>query len=168
MEVESAIGQSVPSLGYVEVTLTFPKDFVGVDIEVPTLALIVPDFSPNSQPSVLVGTNMLDQLYKDFSALQTCYFSPSFGYKQVLKVSQLRQEQSTEGNVGLVCMPSKQPQMIPVDQSTVICSTATVREPHKWVIAEHHSVSPLPGGLIIKTCVVALGEKFRCHLPVVN
>lgn len=53
LEVESANGQSVPYLGYVEVTITFPKDFVGVDIEVPTLALIVPDFSPNSQPSVL-------------------------------------------------------------------------------------------------------------------
>lgn len=169
LEVESANGQSVPYLGYVEVTITFPKDFVGVDIEVPTLALIVPDLSPNSQPSVLVGTNTLDELYKDFSALQTCYFSPSFGYKQVLKVLQLRQEQNTEGNVGLVLMPSKQPLMIPAGQSTVICGKATVREPNsdKWVIAEHPSVSPLPGGLIVKTCIVALGEKCRCHLPVV-
>lgn len=66
-------------------------------------------------------------------------------------------------------MSSKQPQMIPADQSTAISSTATVREPHsdKWVIAEHPSVSPLPGGLIIKTCVVMLGEKSSCHLSVV-
>lgn len=71
----------------------------------------------------------------------------------MLKVLQLRQENSTKGNVGLVCMPSKQPQMVPAGQSTVICGTATVKEPNsdKYVIAEHPSVSPLPGGLIVKT-----------------
>lgn len=43
LEVEGANGQSVPYLGYVETTFKFPRSSLGVDIEVPTLALIVPD-----------------------------------------------------------------------------------------------------------------------------
>lgn len=71
LEVEGADGQNVPYLGYVELTITFPKDFVGVDTEVLTLALIVPDLPSTSQPSVLIGTNTLDNLYKDFSQQKT-------------------------------------------------------------------------------------------------
>lgn len=42
LEVEGANGQSVPYLGYVELTITFPKEFVGSDIDVHTLALVIP------------------------------------------------------------------------------------------------------------------------------
>lgn len=84
LEVESANGQNVPYLGYVEVIITFPRDFVGVNMEVPTLALVVPDLSSTFQPSVLIGTNTLDELYKDFSQQKPRYFSPSYGYKQIL------------------------------------------------------------------------------------
>lgn len=42
LEVEGANGQSVPYLGYVELTLTFPKEFLGVEAEIDTLALVVP------------------------------------------------------------------------------------------------------------------------------
>ena len=43
LEVEGANGQAVPYLGYVELSLTFPKEFLGTETEVPTLALVVPD-----------------------------------------------------------------------------------------------------------------------------
>lgn len=43
LEGEGANGQTVPYTGYIEVSITFPKSFLGVDIEVPTLALVVPD-----------------------------------------------------------------------------------------------------------------------------
>lgn len=43
LEVEGANGQSVPYLGYVELTLTFPKRFLGLEAEIDTLALVVPD-----------------------------------------------------------------------------------------------------------------------------
>lgn len=43
LEVEGANGQPVPYLGYVEVTIIFPKQFLGAECEVPTLALVVPD-----------------------------------------------------------------------------------------------------------------------------
>ncbi len=103
LEVEGANGHNVPYLGYVELTITFPKDFVGVDTEVLTLALFVPALPSNCQPSVLIGTNTLDSLYKDYSQQETRYFSPSYGYKQVLKTLELRQ--NAEGNVGLVRLP---------------------------------------------------------------
>ena len=43
LEVEGANGQSVPYLGYVELTLIFRKEFLGVTANIDTLALVVPD-----------------------------------------------------------------------------------------------------------------------------
>lgn len=51
----------MPYLGYIELALRFPKESVGVEVEVPTLALVVPDLKSLSQ--VLVSTNSLDVLY---------------------------------------------------------------------------------------------------------
>lgn len=62
--MEGANGQSIPYLGYIEMTITFPKDFVGVPIDINTLALIVPD---TSQFLMLIGTNTLDVLCDIYS-----------------------------------------------------------------------------------------------------
>lgn len=43
LEVEGANAQSVPYLGYIELQVTFPKDFLGIEAGVSTLALVVPD-----------------------------------------------------------------------------------------------------------------------------
>lgn len=64
LEVEGAAGQSVPYLGYIELAVTFPKEFVGVPIEVNTLALVVPNLNTITEPLVLIDTNTLDVLYK--------------------------------------------------------------------------------------------------------
>ncbi len=61
LEVERANGQAVPYLGCIELNLKFPKAFIGAEVEVPTLALGVPDLTSLSQ--ILVGTNSLDVLY---------------------------------------------------------------------------------------------------------
>lgn len=167
LNVEGANGQAVPYLGYVEVTITFPKDFVGEDMEVPTLALIVPDFP--SQCNVLVGMNTLDVLYKSYSKMQNVqHIPPKLGYRDVLKILQIRQHQFTEGNIGLARLPGKDPKVIPAGQSLVICASVTVKDLHtdKWAILEH-PISPLPGGLIVKACMVTVGNKQHSHLPVV-
>lgn len=57
LDVEAASGQNVPYLGYVELTLKFPRDFVKIEPEVSTLALVVPDVRSNSDLPVLIGTN---------------------------------------------------------------------------------------------------------------
>lgn len=84
LHVEGAAGQTVPYLGYVEVAVTFPKDFLGSEFTIPTLALVVPDSSP---ASVLIGMNTLEPLYSQY--LQSdCINSPpvSGGYRAVLKL----------------------------------------------------------------------------------
>lgn len=63
LEVEGAAGQSVPYLGYIELAVTLPKEFVGAPIEVNTLALVVPNLNTITEPLVLIGTNTLDVLY---------------------------------------------------------------------------------------------------------
>lgn len=63
LEVEGANGQAVPYLGYVELTLKFPQEFLGIEAEVLTLALVVPDLT--YAPQILIGTNTLDVLYAD-------------------------------------------------------------------------------------------------------
>ena len=76
LEVEGANGQDVPYLGYVETTIKFPKTMFGIDIEVPTLALIVPDMR-SALSSALIGTNALDILYEQYAAT-TSLTSPFF------------------------------------------------------------------------------------------
>lgn len=61
IEVEGANGQSVTYLGYVELTLTFPKEFLGVEAKIDTLALVVPDLVGLQE--ILIRINSLDTLY---------------------------------------------------------------------------------------------------------
>lgn len=57
LEVEEANGQAVPYLGYVK----FPQEFLAMEAEVPTLALVVPDLT--HVPQILIDTNTLDVLH---------------------------------------------------------------------------------------------------------
>uniref|UniRef100_A0A0S7F2X0 PPUP7114 n=1 Tax=Poeciliopsis prolifica TaxID=188132 RepID=A0A0S7F2X0_9TELE len=85
LEVERANGQFVPYLGYVELTITFPKEFVGSDIEINTLALVIPHLRSAAHEQVLIGTNALDILYADYQKLSS--FQPLMnGYQAVLKI----------------------------------------------------------------------------------
>lgn len=51
LEIEGANGQRVPYIGYVELCLTFPPEFTGEEMDINTLALVVPDLR-SSQPPV--------------------------------------------------------------------------------------------------------------------
>lgn len=75
LQLEGAAGQEVPYLGYIEVTITFQKEFIGADMDVSTLALVVPDFGPGFHSQVLVGMNTLEPLY------ETCLESECASYK---------------------------------------------------------------------------------------
>lgn len=67
LAVEGANGQLVPCLGYVEVSVKFPKDFICSEPEILTLALVVPDVSSSSEIPLLIGTNTLDAIYEQCS-----------------------------------------------------------------------------------------------------
>lgn len=103
LEVEGANGQFVPYLGYIEMTVTFPKVFVGAPIDVHTLALVVPDLRDTTQPLVLIGTNALDILYNIYSETSMTEVQPiPQGYRAVLKFLELRKKQLSANYCGTV------------------------------------------------------------------
>lgn len=93
LEVEGANGQLVPYLGYIEMTITFSKDFIGTPVDVNTLALVVPD---TSQSLMLIGTNTLDVLFDLYSETDLTNRQPlPHDYKVVFKVIELKRKQAS-------------------------------------------------------------------------
>lgn len=91
LEVEGVNGQPVRYLNYLEMTVTFPKEFMGVSIDVNTLALVVPNIRTTSQSLVLIGTNTLDVLFDIFSETGMTYYQPMPpSYRAILKILKLR------------------------------------------------------------------------------
>lgn len=168
LEVEGANGQSVPYLGYIEMTVVFPPALLGVSIEVHTLALVVPDVQANSQSLVLIGTNTMDVLYNIYSDMSTDYQPAPYGYQAVIKVLELRRRQATDG-CGVVKLQGKSPEVIPAGKTVVIEGIAVANDfqNEKTVIVEQSSSSSLPGGLIVKTCLVDLPNQRPLKLPVI-
>ncbi len=170
LEVEGAAGQSVPYLGYVELTVGFPKDFLGTDIVVPTLALVVPDLRPETPSQVLIGTNTLDVLYEQYLDSHASDHQPSlYGYRAILKMLELRHQQNKEGHMGVVRMLSKTPTLIPAGHSVILEGSARVHSPSvdRWAVVEHPTHSSLPGGLCVKRCLVTLPSTAPHKIPVV-
>lgn len=171
LDVEGANGQSVPYLGYIELFITFPKDFVGTDIEVHSLALVIPHLRSAIQEQVLIGTNTLDALYANLQDDPNCStFQPlSYGYRAVLKVLHTRQGSSTSSSLGCARMVGKTPKVVPAGQSVILEGMANVSSAHseKYVIIEQPSTSSLPSGLLVSASLVSLPKKQPCRLPVV-
>ena len=167
LEVEGANGQLVPYFGYIEMTITFPKDFVGVPIDVNTLALVVPD---TSQSLMLIGTNTLDVLFDIYSETDLTNRQPlPHGYKVVFKVIELRRKQASNNHQGVVKMQGKTPQVIPAGEIVVVEGVALVTglQDEKSVVIEYPSSSPLPGGLLVKSGLVDFPQLRPHKLPVV-
>lgn len=167
LEVEGANGQLVPYFGYIEMTITFPKDFTGTPIDVNTLALIVPD---TSQSIMLIGTNTLDVLFDLYAETDLANRLPlPHGYQVVFKVIELRRKQATNDHQGEVKMPGKTPQVIPAGATVVVEGVALVNgfQDEKSIVLEYPSSSPLPGGLLVKTSLVDFPHVRPHKLPVV-
>lgn len=158
----------MPYIGYVEVAITFPKQFLGAEYEVPTLALVVPD-SGTSGYQVLIGTNTLDVVYGICREKSPASCYPVLnGYRMVLKVLQLRQEQSHDSNIGLVRMQGRDRKVIPAGETVVLEGMVSVKEFHneRSVVMEYPSSSSLPGGLLVKPCLIDLPCRQPGRLPV--
>lgn len=169
LEIEGANGQSVPYLGYVELNINFPKEFLGVAIEMPTLALVVPDVHAAPYSLVLIGTNTLDVMYDLYCDIPEKQQPTRSGYKAVLKILELRQRENKSSELGLVKMHRKAFQMVPAGQTVVLegCVITNGFTAEKCAVLEHPSSSPLPGGLLVKTCLVDLPAKRPYKVPVV-
>lgn len=171
LDVEGANGQLVPYLGYIELSVTFPKDFVGADMEVHTLALVIPHIRSAVHEQVLIGTNTLDALYADLQEDPNhSTFQPlPYGYRAVLRILQQRQTSSTSSSLGWAKMVGKTPEVVPAGQTVILqCMTnASSAHSDKYVIIEQPSASSLPSGLLVTASLVSLPTKQPCHLPVV-
>lgn len=166
LEVEGANGQAVPYLGYIELTLKFPKVLIGTEVEVPTLALVVPDLTSLSQ--ILVGTNSLDVLYSKCAKENAASFQSSFhGYQAVLKVLEARWRQASSETLGYVKLRGNSPEVVPAGSTVVLDGFVHLHGPHteKWVTLEPPSV-PLPSGLLIANCLHTLPRKRLSKLSV--
>lgn len=167
LEVEGANGQLVPYFSYIEMTITFPKDFIGTPIDVNTLALVVPD---TSQSLMLIGTNTLDVLFDIYSEADITNRQPlPHGYKVVFKVIELRRKQASNNHQGVVKMQGKMPQVIPARETVVVEGVALVSgfQDEKSIVVEYPSSSPLPGGLLVKAGLVDFPQLRPHKLPVV-
>ncbi|KAE8287194.1 Retrovirus-related Pol polyprotein from transposon opus Protease [Larimichthys crocea] len=137
LQIEGANGEAVPYLGYVELNLTFPEEFLGEETEVPTLVLVVPDVS--SVPQILVGTNSLDVLNSNYVERHDCRpqsFLP--GYSVVLNILEVRQRQASTGVLGLIKAHSKTPEVVPAGSTVVVEGQVHMSGAHqeKWAVVE--------------------------------
>ncbi|XP_038153818.1 uncharacterized protein LOC119791667 isoform X1 [Cyprinodon tularosa] len=165
LHVEGAAGQQVPYLGYVEIPITFPKDFIGSELTVETLALVVPDVRPGFPASVLIGMNTLEILYEKFCSSDCPTFQPtSYGFKTVLH--QLMHQQNCGNHLGVVTLHSKTPVLIPAGCTMVVEGRAKLSSTASQCAVVRHPVSGLPGGLVVSSCLVALQADSLNKVPV--
>lgn len=169
LNIEGANGQSVPYLGYVKVTLQFPKEFMITEPEIETLALVVPDVRSNSITPLLIGTNALDPFYEQFCDGSFTPNKSYCGYHQVLKTLQLRHRQNPDGHHGFVHLKNTRPKLIPARQKVVLDGFANIDHitNDNWFLLEQPTVSSLPGGIFIDSCVIAFPKDRPYKVPVV-
>ncbi|KAL0187224.1 hypothetical protein M9458_018894, partial [Cirrhinus mrigala] len=168
LEVEGANGQAVPYLGYVELTLKFPQEFLGTEAEVPTLALVVPDLT--HMPQILIGTNTLDVLYADHAqAAKPIIKSHFHGYRAVIRVLEARLQQASSSILGQVKVKGGMPDVITAGSTVVLDGCVNIVGPlsETWVTVEPSASSSLPGGLLVASCLHTLPPKRNVQIPIV-
>ncbi|KAL3987009.1 ubiquitin carboxyl-terminal hydrolase 12/46 [Sarotherodon galilaeus] len=149
--------------------VTFPSDFLGSTTAVDTLALVVSDVQSAQQPSILIGTNTLDLAYeKAFSDQQPSFPAPH-GYRTVLKILEQRYRLANSNHHGIVKLHTDGPQTIPAGKTVALEGLIFGRclQAEKAVLVEHPTSSPLPGGLMVPSCVMDFPSHQPYHLPVV-
>lgn len=133
LEVEGANGQAVPYVGYVEI----PQEFLGIEAEVPTLALVVPDLT--YAPQILIGTNTLDVLYADHAkATMPQVESYYHGYRAVIRVLEARRRQASASILGQVKVKGGTPKVLTAGSTKVLNGHVKIIGPlsETWVAVE--------------------------------
>lgn len=160
LQIEGAAGHAVPYLGYVEMEVTFPSEFLGANFNVSTLALVVPDVDGRQSP-VLIGMNTLEPLYRQHVESKFTNFQPTTnGYRTVLSLLQIRHRQQQVENDGVVRLSSKAPVSVPAGHTVVTTGPihTSLPPPGQWALVEH-PVTSLPGGLIVRNSLITLSNQ---------
>ena len=169
LEVDGANGLPIPYLGYVELNMKFPKEFIASEPEVQTLALVVHDNRSNSSIQVLIGTNTLDPLYEEFCDDDTLKATTLCGYVQVLKALQHRHQQYSSGTLGIVKLRGSTPEVIPAGQKVLLQGFIGARAvgSEEWALMEEPSNSNLPGGIFRDRCLITIPTQAPYKVPVI-
>lgn len=166
IEVEGAAGQRVPYIGYIEVDIIFPENFVGRPKTVTTLALIVPDYSAIS---VLIGTNALDVLYEGFDEGASGPVLESCAYAVLVKhLRSLYKSKSADSDrVGVVKLLHKKAVIIPPGQKMVLDGFANEVNsfPEAPLLVDFPSRS-LPNGLTSSCYIMSSPRHTSFKVPV--
>lgn len=170
LEVECANGQTVPYLGYIETSIAFPKALDQSELELTTLALVVPDIRSNSDTPLLIGTNTLDPLYEHLceSTLPDFKVLP-YGYQQVLKTLASRKRQTDSGKIGLVKLRGRTQKVLLANQKLLLEGFvhASHAKPEQCAITEQPTTCSLPGGVFVDCCFISLPKHSSYKVPVV-
>lgn len=112
-QVEGAGGHTIHYLAYVELKVKFLSEFLGINFEVSTLALVVPDVRAHQSP-VLIGMNTVEPLYSQYIESENANFQPTVhGYRTVLNLLQVCHQQQQAVSDGVVRLSHKSPVVIP-------------------------------------------------------
>ncbi|KAK7893154.1 hypothetical protein WMY93_022306 [Mugilogobius chulae] len=168
LEVEGAGGQAVPYLGYVEVRLTFPEDVTGTEEQMPVLALIVPEYEFNVKVPVLIGTNVLLQLYqRGINHDKSKFLKRSDSFAVLLQ--HVARVHKTETKACPVKLHGEKPITIPARHK--ICLFGDVRvgkaNPNTNFVIEPPEFSSLPGGLFLQCALININTRALNKIPVV-
>lgn len=169
LEVEGANGQAVPYLGYVETDIKFPKELFEKEPNIPTLALVVPDLSSNTDTPLLIGTNTLDPLYEQYGEESLHHLeSLPYGYRQVLRTLEVRKKQADSGTIGLVMLRGRTHEVLPANQKMMLEGFVHVKqaESEQWAMIESPATSSLPGGVFVDNCLISLPKHGSYKVPV--
>ncbi len=171
IEVEGAGGQTVPYLGYIEVSMHFPEYIAGKAETVTTLALVIPDYKFNLEIPVLIGTNTLDTLFKSCitSSNGHSIFKGQRPYSPLVQNLLHRYNlEQRNGKVGQVKLKGKQDIKIPAGQKIVldgyVRGVSIARDAP--LVVEPCTHSSLPGGLLLCSYVLTSPRRTSFKVPI--
>lgn len=151
-------GYSVPYLGYIEVDIILPHSISSAHKSYSTLVLVVSDAEYNCKVPLLIGTNLMKQLYYDYvhGSIMTTELPEAVKLAfQFLLCS----EGVAEGHTCANCdfMPTVYTtieQTVPANACMIVSGVADFPAHIGYMISESNE-TPLPGGLLLAPCIIA-------------
>lgn len=158
----------MPYLGYVEAHLTFPENVTGTEEKLPVLALIVPESQFNSKVPVLIGTNVLLELYQrgvSYDKFKFLRRSDSFA----VLLQHVARVYKSETKACPVKLHGEKPVTIPARHKMYLFGDVRVDKAscNNNFVVEPPESSLLPGGLFLQCALININTRASNKIPVV-
>uniref|UniRef100_A0A8C5DDV5 Gypsy retrotransposon integrase-like protein 1 n=1 Tax=Gouania willdenowi TaxID=441366 RepID=A0A8C5DDV5_GOUWI len=170
LEIEGAGGQHVPYLGYIETHLTFPQSITGREEDLDVLALVVPECQFNNRIPLLIGTNVLLQLYEHGLEKEGPEFIRKLYSNDFAMIFQhIAQTQKADHRSCPVRLHGKD--FVTIAPKQKCCVMGYVRPEKKsqstTFVLEPHESHGLPGNLFLEAALIDIPFKSSSRVPVV-